>query len=89
MKPSGPSRFSDTGPGIPREAQTQIFEAFSQVDGSMTRHYEGVGLGLTIVKQFTDVMKGTVSLESEPGQGSTFVVTLPLEEITVIEQVTV
>jgi signal transduction histidine kinase len=68
----------DTGPGIPESAQTYIFDAFRQVDGSVTRKHEGSGLGLSIVQQLATFMKGQVALESAPGQGSVFTVTLPL-----------
>jgi signal transduction histidine kinase len=70
-------QVADTGAGIPFEAQAYIFEAFRQVDGTATRDHKGVGLGLSIVKQVTDLMGGQVILESEPGQGSTFTVLLP------------
>jgi signal transduction histidine kinase len=66
----------DTGPGIPLEAQTHIFEPFEQIDGSMTRKYDGAGLGLSIVKHLTTLMDGQVNLVSEVGQGSTFTVIL-------------
>jgi signal transduction histidine kinase len=69
----------DTGPGIPAEAQTYIFEAFRQVDGSATRLHTGTGLGLSIVKQLTTLMGGEVILESEVGRGSIFTVQLPLQ----------
>ncbi|MEJ2746309.1 MAG: ATP-binding protein [Anaerolineae bacterium] len=68
----------DTGPGIPESAQTYIFDAFRQVDGSVTRKHEGSGLGLSIVQQLATFMKGQVTLESAPGQGSVFTVILPL-----------
>jgi signal transduction histidine kinase len=71
-------QVSDTGPGIPIEAQSHVFEPFGQVDGSMTRTHRGIGLGLSIVKQLTVLMGGQVALESEIGRGSTFTVRLPL-----------
>ncbi len=69
---------TDTGRGIPQEAQSYIFEPFRQVDGSITREHGGTGLGLSIVKQLTDLMKGRITLISEVGHGSTFTILLPL-----------
>jgi signal transduction histidine kinase len=74
-------QVSDTGPGIPLEAQTYIFEPFEQVDGSITREHAGTGLGLSIVKQLTTLMDGQIDLESTVGQGSTFTIILPLQLI--------
>jgi signal transduction histidine kinase len=71
-------KVSDTGSGIPIEAQAYIFEPFRQVDGSMTRAQGGAGLGLSIVKQLAELMDGQVTLVSEVGRGSTFIVQLPL-----------
>jgi PAS domain S-box-containing protein len=68
----------DTGGGIPKEAQQYIFESFRQVEGTSTRKHGGVGLGLSIVKQLVDLMKGKINVESELGMGSTFTATLPL-----------
>jgi len=62
----------DTGIGIPVEKQKTIFEAFSQADTSSTRRYGGTGLGLTISYQLASMMEGSLWVESEPGQGSTF-----------------
>lgn len=70
---------ADTGRGIAPEQQAQLFQAFYQVDQSMTRqHMQGVGLGLSIVKQLVDLMEGTISLESSLGVGTTFTIHLPL-----------
>ena len=72
-------QVSDEGPGIPAEAHELIFEPFRQIDGSMTRIHGGTGLGLAIVKQMTQLMGGTIQLESDIGEGSTFNVLLPNE----------
>jgi two-component system sensor histidine kinase/response regulator len=71
--------ITDTGIGIPNNKRELIFEAFSQADSSMTRKYGGTGLGLTITSQLVELMEGEIWLESKPGKGSAFHVTIPFK----------
>jgi len=68
----------DTGIGIPEPEQARLFEPFSQLDETTTRHYGGTGLGLGIVRGLVDLQGGTIELASEVGVGTVFRVTLPM-----------
>ncbi len=70
---------SDTGIGMTPEQMSRLFEAFSQADASTTRKFGGTGLGLAISRKFCLMMGGDITVQSEPGKGSTFTVTLPVE----------
>lgn len=71
-------RVRDTGIGIPQEHLARLFERFYRVDTSRSREIGGTGLGLSIVKHLAVLYNGDVSVESTPGEGSTFIVRLPL-----------
>jgi PAS domain S-box-containing protein len=73
---------TDAGIGIPPEAMPRLFSRFYRVDSSLTREIGGTGLGLSIVKSIVELHGGSVSVESEPGKGSTFSFTLPLATTT-------
>lgn len=70
-------RVSDNGIGLSQQAIKKIFKRFYQVDRSLSRHAEGCGLGLSIAKFIVDAHKGSISIESKPGAGTTFTVKLP------------
>ena len=70
--------ISDTGVGISKDAQKYIFEPFRQVEDTATRRHGGVGLGLSIVKNFVTLMNGEIKLVSAPNQGTKFTLTFPL-----------
>jgi two-component system sensor histidine kinase ChiS len=69
---------ADNGIGISEEAQARLFQKFVQVDSSATRRHQGTGLGLVLVKQFSEAMGGSVAMKSREGEGSTFTVRVPV-----------
>ncbi len=72
--------IQDTGIGIPPEAQERIFSPFEQADGSTTRRHGGTGLGLAIVRRLVRLMNGRLELNSTPGEGSTFILTVAFDK---------
>lgn len=71
--------IADTGIGIPKEKQQSIFESFTQAHTDTTRKYGGTGLGLAITKNLTELQKGSIHIQSEPGKGTTFSVIIPYQ----------
>jgi len=80
-------RVTDTGIGIPADKLETIFDAFKQVDGSISREYGGTGLGLSISKTIVDLLGGSLDVESRLGEGTSFVVRLPLKEEAKVKEV--
>jgi len=80
---------SDQGPGIELDKQSQIFEKFRQIDGSVTRQHGGTGLGLAISKELTQLMGGSIGVMSRPNEGATFWVILPVKIVASTAAITV
>lgn len=69
---------SDTGIGMTPEQMAKLFQPFTQAESTTSRKYGGTGLGLTISRRFAELMGGSLVVESEPGVGTTFTLTLPI-----------
>ena len=74
-------RVSDTGIGISAKQKENLFQEFAQADASIARRYGGTGLGLAITQRFVQLMKGRITVESEPGRGAIFTVQLPAQVV--------
>ncbi|GLQ06604.1 sensor histidine kinase [Sneathiella chinensis] len=72
--------FSDNGIGIPRDQLEEVFKAFHQIESALSKTTEGTGLGLAITKALVEMHHGGIAIESEPGQGTTIRVTLPVKQ---------
>ncbi|WP_421868545.1 ATP-binding protein [Motiliproteus sp.] len=72
-------QVTDTGIGIARDDQTELFAPFVQVDSELSRQFSGTGLGLALVSRIIKLHQGTIEVDSEPGLGSCFTITLPLD----------
>ncbi len=78
-------RVSDTGIGMTTDVQSRVFTPFTQADSGTTRRYGGSGLGLSICKNLTSLMKGDIFVKSEPGQGSIFTFIVPFQRVGSLE----
>ncbi|HBI82071.1 MAG TPA: hypothetical protein DDY04_09055 [Bacteroidales bacterium] len=79
-------RVTDTGMGIPDDMQDKIFKRFQKASFNPDVIYDGLGLGLTIIKGLVDLLEGKIWLKSKPGQGSTFFVSIPYKPVEVKEE---
>jgi protein-histidine pros-kinase len=70
-------RVADTGIGIHPDDAPKVFEPFRQIDGSLSRRYNGTGLGLALTRRLVELQHGSIDFESTPGVGTTFTILLP------------
>ncbi|MPN54026.1 Autoinducer 2 sensor kinase/phosphatase LuxQ [bioreactor metagenome] len=77
----------DTGIGMPEDSLNNIFKPFIQLESSLSRTFEGTGLGLTLVKRYIEMHGGNISVESEMGKGSSFRIELPVNRKKIVEPV--
>lgn len=77
----------DTGIGIPEDSIDDIFKPFIQLESSLSRTFEGTGLGLTLVKRYVEMHGGNISVESETGKGSSFRIELPVNRKKIVESI--
>ena len=76
---------SDTGMGIPKDKHQEVYTRFTRLIPSYRGTYSGTGLGLSVVKQFIDDLNGEIHIESDVGEGSTFICLIPLQESLLVE----
>jgi hypothetical protein len=79
-------RVTDTGPGIPAHLVSSIFEPFAKADDSYTRRYNGAGVGLAVAKRLIEMAGGAIGVESEPGSGASFWITVPIIQNVALAQ---
>ena len=78
--------ISDEGIGIPEDKIAEIFKTLQQLEDPYTKQYDGIGIGLAIVKNLVDLMGGSIKVNSEPGKGTTFTITIPASENTQLKE---
>ena len=79
--------IKDSGIGIPADRIVKIFDRFYQVDSSTTREHEGTGIGLALTKELITLHKGTIRVESKPGEGTLFIIELPVGDFNLKKEI--